>query len=157
MNHIPPIKYRLETNTAQKIFEAMAGAKTQQPTKPSHIIIAGMHKTKRINWIDRYADDVKSLEQIFKYLKCEHALKKIVWVNRLGEYKPEKRGNRLVKVVFENERVAKLVRDRAPRLYENNLLGNIIVREDESREARDRRWEARNRSRYAEAEQGSRG
>ena len=125
--------------------------------RKKNIIIAGMYETKKINRNDRYADDLKSLEQIFKYLKCEHALKKIVWVNRLGEYKPEKRGNRLVKVVFENERVAKLVRDRAPRLYENNLLGNIIVREDESREARDRRWEARNRSRYAEAEQGSRG
>ena len=90
-------------------------------------------------------------------MKCEHALKKIVWINRLGEYKPEKRGNRLVKVVFENERVAKLVRNRAPRLYESNLLRNIIVREDESREARDRKWQARNKNRYAEAEQGSRG
>ena len=96
--------------------------------RSKNIIISGMHETNKINRSDRYADDVKSLEQIFKYLKCEHALKKIVWVNRLGEYKPEKRGNRLVKVVFENEMVAKLVRDRAPRLFENNLLGNIIVR-----------------------------
>ena len=31
------------------------------------------------------------------------------------------------------------------------------MREDESREARDRKWEARNRCKYAEAEQGNRG
>ena len=34
LNHIPPIKYRLEANTAQNFLSAIAGAKMQQSYKP---------------------------------------------------------------------------------------------------------------------------
>ena len=119
------------------------------------MIIAGMHETSKRNRGERHQDDWRSLEEIFKFLKCEHALEKVVWVNRLGEYQPERRGSRLVKVVFENERVARLVKSRAPRLAEDNLLGHIVVREDESREERDRKWAARTRNSFREAGQGN--
>ena len=119
------------------------------------MIIAGMHETSKRNRGERHQDDLRSLEEIFKFLKCEHALEKVIWVNRLGEYQPERRGNRLVKVVFENERVARLVKSRAPRLAEDNLLGHIVVRDDESREERDRKWAARTRNSFREAGQGN--
>ena len=119
------------------------------------MIIAGMHETSKRNRGERHQDDLRSLEEIFKFLKCEHALEKVVWVNRLGEYQPERRGSRLVKVVFENERVARLVKSRAPRLAEDNLLGHIVLREDESREERDRKWAARTRNSFREAGQGN--
>ena len=37
--------------------------------RSKNIIISGMHEINKINRNGRYADDVKSLEQIFKYLK----------------------------------------------------------------------------------------
>ena len=36
--------------------------------RSKNIIISGMHETNKINRGDRYTDDVKSIQQIFKYL-----------------------------------------------------------------------------------------
>ena len=114
-----------------------------------------MHETNKINKDDRYNDDVKSLKQIFRRLKCEFVLSKIVWVSRLGEYKPEKRGSRVLRIVFENEQAAGVLLNRAPRLAEDNFLGHIYIKEDESLEERQRKWTARRGNTFREAGQGS--
>ena len=119
-----------------------------------NVIITGMHETNKINKDDRYTDDLRSLKQIFRRLKCEFVQSKIVWVSRLGVYKPEKRGSRVLRIVFENEQAAGVLLNRAPRLAEDYLLAHIYIKEDESREERQRKWMGRRGDTSREAEQG---
>ena len=114
-----------------------------------------MHETNKIDRDERYTDDLRSLKQILRRLQCDFLQNKIVRVSRLGEYKPEKRGSRVLRIDFENEQAAGVLLNRAPRLAEDYLMGHIYIKEDESREERQRKWMARRGDTSREAEQGS--
>ena len=114
-----------------------------------------MHETDRISREDRQDDDWSTLNTICKALDCEHLMEKVKWVNRLGAYNPGRRKSRVVKVVFENEHAAGVLRKKAPRLVSHGLLGHMYVKEDESLAERQRKWVDRRRGDIGETGQGN--
>ena len=73
----------------------------------------------------------------------------------MGAYNAGKRKSRVVKVTFQNEYAAGVLRRKAPRLAEHNLLGHIYMKEDETLAERQRKWTDRRRGDVVETGQGN--
>ena len=86
-----------------------------------------MHETNRSNRDDRYIDDVATFQTILKALDCERIIERVHRIIRLGEYKPGRRRSRVVKIIFDNEHVAKMLINKSPRLAAHRLLGHIYI------------------------------